>query len=82
LLDVQYRHARTGLDEYDARAGALRQAEAAFNEPTDQGIQAQLTRFFNGFRDLSAQPESIAARAAALEQAATLASSTARISTL
>ncbi|MFN8558716.1 MAG: flagellar hook-associated protein FlgK [Dehalococcoidia bacterium] len=72
LLDVQYRHARTGLEEYDARASALRQAEVVFNEPSDQGLQALMTRFFNGFRDLAAQPESMAARSAAVEQAATL----------
>jgi flagellar hook-associated protein 1 len=73
LLDTQYRDVRTARDEFMAEATALSQAEVTLNEPSDQGLQALLTRFFNGFRDLAAQPESVAARAATVEQGATLA---------
>ena len=73
LLDTQYRDVRKSRDEFNAEAAALSQAEVTLNEPSDQGLQALLTRFFNGFRDLATQPESVAARAATVEQGATLA---------
>lgn len=72
LLDTQYRDVRGLRDEYTARASALQQAEVILNEPSNEGLQALLTRFFNGFRDLASQPESIAARAAVVETGQTL----------
>jgi flagellar hook-associated protein 1 FlgK len=72
LLDVQYRDVRRGYDQYQAEAAALRRAETALSEPSDLGLQQQLVRFFNTFRDLAAHPESIAARAATIEQGVTL----------
>lgn len=72
LLDTQYRDVRGLRDEYTARASALQQAEVILNEPSNEGLQALLTRFFNGFRDLASQPESIAARAAVIETGQTL----------
>lgn len=72
LLDVQYRDVRRGYDQYQAEAAALRRAETVLSEPSDLGLQQQLVRFFNTFRDLAAQPESIAARAATIEQGVTL----------
>ncbi len=73
LVDTQYRDARRARDGFQAEATALSQAEVILNEPSDQGIQAQLTNFFNAFRDLATKPESVAARAAAVETGATLA---------
>jgi flagellar hook-associated protein 1 len=72
LLDTQYRDVRGLRDEYSARASALQQAEVILNEPSNEGLQALLTRYFNGFRDLASQPESIAARAAVIETGETL----------
>jgi flagellar hook-associated protein 1 FlgK len=72
LLDVQYRDVRRGYDQYQAEAAALRRAETALSEPSDLGLQQQLVRFFNTFRDLAAHPEAIAARAATIEQGVTL----------
>jgi flagellar hook-associated protein 1 FlgK len=82
LLDVQYRDVRSLRDEYQARAAALEQLEVTLNEPSDQGLQALMTKFFNSVRELASQPESVAARAAAVEQGATLASAFNRVSTL
>jgi flagellar hook-associated protein 1 FlgK len=72
LLDIQYRDVRRGMDQFTQESRALSQAEVTLNEPSDQGIQALLSQFFNGFRDLASQPESVAARSAAVEQGATL----------
>lgn len=82
LLDAQYRNTRSMRDEYQARTTALRQAEVTLNEPSDQGLQMLVSKFFNGLRDLANQPESVAARAAAVEQGATLAAAFNRTSTL
>ena len=41
----------------------LGRVEQAFNEPGTSGIGSQLTKFFNSFSDLSANPESQALRA-------------------
>jgi flagellar hook-associated protein 1 FlgK len=73
LLDVQYRDVRSLTDEYRARSNALQQVEVTLDEPSDQGLQALMARFFNGFREVASEPESVAARAAALEQATNLA---------
>ena len=82
LLDLQYRDVRSLRDEYQARAAALEQLEVTLNEPSDQGLQALMTKFFNSVRELSSQPESVAARAATIEQGATLTASFNRVSTL
>lgn len=82
LLDAHYRNVRSLRDEYQARSTALQQAEVSLNEPSDQGLQELMSRFFNGFRDLTSQPESVAARAAAVEQGATLAAAFNRTATL
>lgn len=82
LLDVQYRDLPATRDQAQAAATALGQIEAAVGEPSDEGLQAQLTRFFNAFRDVATAPESTAARAAAVEQGATLAGAFNRVASL
>ncbi len=82
LLDTQYRDIRGLNDQYQAQASALQEAENTLNEPGDQGIGAQITNFFNAFRDLTSQPESLAARSAAVQSGATLAAAFNRESTL
>ncbi len=82
MLDQQYRGAHTLQQEYETRSTAIGQAEIALNEPSDQGLQAMVSRLFNAFRDLSSQPEGNAARAAAIEQGATLAAGFNRTATL
>lgn len=82
LLDVQYRNVRPNRDQFQAEATALQRAEVTLNEPNDHAFQELLTRFFNGFREVSNQPESVAARAAAIEQGATLGAALNRASTM
>lgn len=82
LIDGQYRQTNALDQQYTAQSSALQQLQATLNEPGDNGIQAQLGKFFNAFRDLSSQPESMAARAAAIQQGQTLATSVNRLGSL
>lgn len=73
FLDTQLR-AQTMLQGYhEARQDGLSQVELALNEPSDNGLQAQLQKFWNAWQDLSNNPESTAVRQALLEQSAALA---------
>lgn len=81
LLDLQYRGAKSLHDDYQAQADALQRVETTLNEPSANGLQAQLAKFFNSFRDLANQPESAGARAAAVEQGSSLAQQFNRLST-
>lgn len=82
LLDTQYRDVRGPGEEYQARAAALQQTETILNEPSDNGLQAQMTKLFGSFQDLASQPESVAARAATVEQGVTFAATFNRASVL
>jgi flagellar hook-associated protein 1 FlgK len=82
LLDGQFRQTNALDQQYTAQSSALQQLQATLNEPGSNGIQAQLSAFFNSFTDLSSQPESMAARAAAVQQGQTLATSFNRLSNL
>lgn len=82
LLDGQYRQTNALDQQYTAQSSALQQLQALINEPGDTGLQAQLANFFNAFRDLSGQPESLAARSAAIQQGQTLATAFNRVHNL
>jgi flagellar hook-associated protein 1 FlgK len=67
------------LNVANANAGALNslrdilgRVEGAYGEPSSTGIGSQLTSFFNSFSDLSASPESGAARSTVLNKAQSL----------
>jgi len=53
---------------------AVQSIEGLFNEPSDQGINHQLTQLFNAFEELATRPDSPTVRQALLQSAATLAS--------
>ncbi|MBC7421623.1 MAG: flagellar hook-associated protein FlgK [Bdellovibrio sp.] len=46
----------------DGRSGALSRLESAFNEQTVKGLNNSMTDFFNGFRELANNPESLTSR--------------------
>jgi flagellar hook-associated protein 1 FlgK len=77
FLDVQYRGQATNLADWSARAGALGNAETALAEPSDNGINAQLQKFWGAWSDLanSASDSSagIAARQTLVSQGQSLA---------
>jgi flagellar hook-associated protein 1 len=53
FIDLQYRGQNTNLGEWAARAGSLERAEGALSEPGENGINQQLTEFWNAWSDLS-----------------------------
>ena len=52
FLDAQYRAQNTNLSDWKARAEGLDSAELSLNEPSDTGINAQLTKFWQSWSDL------------------------------
>lgn len=74
FLDLQYRAQQMNLGDATARTTSLDQAEMAFNEPGDDGIQAQLSRFWDAWSAVANAPEDAGARAALVTNAQTLTS--------
>ncbi len=54
------------------RKSALARIEDAFGEPSDTGLQSQLSEFWNGWHDVANRPGDLAARSQLLQRAATL----------
>ena len=72
FLDLQYRAQATRLGQEAGRAQGLDRAEVALAEPSDEGINKQLSDFWDAWSNLSKAPEDQAARQALVEQASTL----------
>jgi flagellar hook-associated protein 1 len=70
FVDLQYRGQNTNLGEWRARAGALENAELALAEPGENGINEQLSRFWDAWANLAnANADPAAAKQALIEQA-------------
>jgi flagellar hook-associated protein 1 FlgK len=63
LLDDSYRSTAGQNGDAQMRASLTSQVEAVFGEPSDEGMSNALDQFFNAWSDLSASPNSLAARA-------------------
>ncbi|MBY0489641.1 MAG: flagellar hook-associated protein FlgK [Gemmatimonadaceae bacterium] len=63
LLDDAFRSAAGQNGEAQMRADLTSQIEGIFGEPTDAGMSSALDQFWNSWSDLSASPNSLAARA-------------------
>jgi flagellar hook-associated protein 1 FlgK len=74
FLDIQYRAENMQLGDAATRSSSLEQAELAFAEPSSDGINTLLGRFWSAWSDLANAPESDAARTAVVRMAGTLAS--------
>jgi flagellar hook-associated protein 1 len=53
FIDLQYRGQNTNLGDWKARATALSQAEGALSEPGENGINQQLSEFWDAWADLA-----------------------------
>ena len=53
FIDLQYRAQNTNLGEWAARAGALQRAETALAEPGENGINQQLSEFWDAWSVLA-----------------------------
>ena len=74
FLDLQYRGQATNSAGWATRSETLDRAELALQEPGDQGLNQQLSEFWDAWSDLSNAPNSPAARQALVQQAGQLAS--------
>src|SRR3954447_17627152 len=72
FLDAQYRAQNTNLSDWQARAESLDSAELSLAEPSDTGINAQLTKFWQSWSDLAKAPDDQAAKQALVQQAGAL----------
>ncbi|HTE61357.1 MAG TPA: flagellar hook-associated protein FlgK, partial [Solirubrobacteraceae bacterium] len=73
FLDLQYRAQATRLGEEAGRAQGLDRAELALAEPSDDGINKQLSEFWSAWADLANAADDPAARTSLLEKADSLA---------
>jgi flagellar hook-associated protein 1 FlgK len=74
FVDLQYRAQNTNLGEWAARAGALDRAELSLSEPGENGINEQLSKFWDAWSNLSKSTgDQAPAKKALVEQAAGLA---------
>lgn len=68
FLDLQYRTQSTRLGGEQTRSNALDNTQLALAEPGDNGIAAQLQKFWSAWSDVANAPESQAARQALVDQ--------------
>ena len=73
FLDVQYRSQASILGDADAKARSLEGVDLSFAEPGENGIAAQLSKFWNAWSKVANDPDSVAARQSLIEQAKTVA---------
>ncbi len=73
FLDLQYRAQGMQVGYQETMSRQLDQVEMALAEPSENGISDQLTKFWNGWADLSNAPDDPAARQSLIDQAKNLA---------
>jgi flagellar hook-associated protein 1 FlgK len=69
FLDLQYRGQNTNLQEWSARANGLDSAELSLAEPGEDGLNQQLSKFWDSWSALAKDPNSPSAKQALVEQA-------------
>jgi flagellar hook-associated protein 1 len=74
FADLQFRAANMTYGDGSTRANALEQVDDAFGEPSDTGLNAALSSFFDSWDALAANPESTAAKQVVVGTATALAS--------
>lgn len=62
FLEKQIQKETGTLGSQQGREDALKRVEQVFNEQTNKGLNQYITDFFNGFRELSNNPESVTSR--------------------
>lgn len=75
FLDSQFRAQNTNLNEWTAKAESLDSAELSLAEPGENGINAQLAKFWNAWSDVSKNPTSASAKQALVQTSNGLADS-------
>jgi flagellar hook-associated protein 1 len=73
FLDTQIRSTNDSLGKAETQQSILSQIETMVNEPSDNGLSAELSSFFNSFQDLANSPEDSSARTVVVQKAGILA---------
>lgn len=68
-LEKQIQREGMNMGYLDARADSLARVEQVYNEQMNKGLNQYVNDFFNGFRELSNNPESLASRTIVKESA-------------
>lgn len=74
FLDFQARQTLGAKGQYSAYSAPLSQAEAVFNDPSNDGISSLMGKFWSAWHDVVNDPESSAARTALAHSTTTLTS--------
>ena len=69
FLDLQFRAQSLRLGEYSGTASAMSQVEEGLSEPGENGIAAQLDKFWSSWSSVANNPENLATRQNLVEQA-------------
>jgi flagellar hook-associated protein 1 len=72
FLDIQYRAQNTSENYASTQQGILEQVQTGLAEPSDHGLQSQLSAFWGAWHDLANAPTSTAARQSVIDTATTL----------
>ncbi|WII70676.1 flagellar hook-associated protein FlgK [Bdellovibrio sp. 22V] len=78
-LEKQIQKEGTSMGYQDSRTNALSRVEQIYNEQANKGLNQYMTDFFNSFRELSNNPESLASRTMVRESAVALAKDFSRV---
>lgn len=72
FIDRQFRWENSKHEYWAARENTLMKIEGLLNEPSDNSLSNDLSKFWNAWSELSKNPENLGARSVVLERAATL----------
>jgi flagellar hook-associated protein 1 FlgK len=72
FLDVQYRSQSSAGSNASTTSGILDQVQTALAEPSDHGLQAQLSGFWSAWNDVANNPQSSAAKQTLIDKATAL----------
>lgn len=78
-LEKQIQRENTNLGNEQARSETLGRVEQVYNEQINKGLNQYVTDFFNSFRELSNNPESLASRTMVREASVALANDFKRV---
>ncbi|MBO0992240.1 flagellar hook-associated protein FlgK [Bacillus sp. SD088] len=73
FIDSQYRGERNQLGFYESMSNSIKQMEDIMNEPSDNGLSAAMTQFWQSLQDLSTNAENEGARRVVLQRARSVA---------
>ncbi|QDK36589.1 flagellar hook-associated protein FlgK [Bdellovibrio sp. NC01] len=80
-LEKQIQKEGMSMGYEDSRADAMGRVEQIYNEQNNKGLNQYVTDFFNGFRELSNNPESLASRTMVRESAVGMVKDFGRVTT-